>query len=64
MATKPATTECHLMQPIAKSTKAQIEKKTSAVGRFIYTTLSSTPHGAEHTQQIRWKRISLNIYPD
>jgi len=48
MATTPATTECHLMQPIAKSTTAQIEKKTSAVGRFIYTTLSSTPSNAEH----------------
>jgi len=48
MATTPATTECHLMQPIAKSTTAQIEKKTSAVGRFICTTLSSTLRNAEH----------------
>ena len=39
MATTPATTECHLMQPIAKSTTAQIEKKTSGVGRFIYTSI-------------------------
>jgi len=38
-ATTPAATECHLMQPNAKSTTAQIEKKTSAVGRFIYTSI-------------------------
>ena len=37
IATTPATNECHLIQPNAKSTTAQIEKKTSAVGRFIFT---------------------------
>jgi len=40
MATTPATTECHLMQPNAKSTTAQIEKKTSAVVEcFIFTSI-------------------------
>jgi 2-methylisocitrate lyase-like PEP mutase family enzyme len=33
--TTPAITECRLKWPKAKSTTAQIEKKTSAVGRFI-----------------------------
>jgi hypothetical protein len=36
MATTPATTECHLIQPTAKSTTAQIEKKANAVGCLIF----------------------------
>jgi hypothetical protein len=39
MATMPATTECHLMQPNAKSITAQTEKKTSALGSFIFTSI-------------------------
>lgn len=35
MDTKPAATECHLMQPHTKSKTAQIEKKSRGLGRFI-----------------------------
>ena len=41
MARKPAPTECHLIQPIAKSTIPQIKKKTMGLRRFIPPALSS-----------------------
>jgi hypothetical protein len=35
----PPINECHLMQPKMKSTSAQIEKKTTGVGRFIFASI-------------------------
>ncbi|MGB9196056.1 MAG: hypothetical protein WCB53_03925 [Terriglobales bacterium] len=40
--TIPAATECHFTKPNTKSIKAQIEKKTRGVGRFISPALCST----------------------
>src|SRR5438270_1393696 len=42
MATTPAPTECHLIQPNAKSTTAQTVKKAMGFRRFIPAVLSST----------------------
>jgi hypothetical protein len=42
MDTKPAATECHLMQPNTKSKTAQIEKKSRGLGRFISSSFSSS----------------------
>jgi len=50
-ATTPAATECHLMQPNAKSTTAQIEKKLVQWDASFTPALCSTLHNAEHTQQ-------------
>jgi hypothetical protein len=41
MATTPAPTECHLIQPNAKSNTAQTEKKAMGLRRFISQSLSS-----------------------
>lgn len=43
----PARTECHLIRPNAKSTTAQIEKKSSELERFIHQHYAPTVHNRE-----------------